>query len=165
MNIISVNSPRSMVHSQIVNSPWSTVHRHYLLGLFLLLIPFMGFSQGQGPSPHQLDSSKVHFVKTAITDSLSGQTRYRCHIRLELPVPKAIRTIKIDVVRNNNNNQVRSARIPVNKGNFRRKRIGFMRRGNKVWLNFGTIPGNPNYTATIQLVDRRGRLTNAVVVQ
>lgn len=150
---------------KLVNSQQSIVHIQWVVCLLLLMIPLIGFSQGQGPSPHQLDASKVHFFKTAVTDSISGQTRYRCQVRLELPVPKAIRAIKIDVVRNNNNNQVRSARIPVNKGNFRRKRIGFMRRGKKVWLNFGTIPGNPNYTATIQLVDRQGRLTNAVAVQ
>lgn len=141
-------------------------HIHKLFWAFLAFLffaPAMGLSQVA--STLSLDAQKVQFSKTQ-ADSLPGQpNRYRCQIKLELPSPKRVAAIHLKVKRTGNNHLIRSVRIPVDKGNRRRKGVGFIRRGKDVYLDIGKLIGNPSYTAIIRIEDRRGRLSAPVNVQ
>lgn len=96
--------------------------------------------------------------------SATGGLPHHCQVKFELPDSIQVAAIHIEIAKPGNSGKVRQSRIPLIGKSRRYKNIGVIRHGNTIWLDFGLLRGNPNYTATVQLENAQGQLSAAVDV-
>jgi hypothetical protein len=94
----------------------------------------------------------------------TGGLPYHCQLKFELPDSTEVAAIHLAITRPGNSGQIIQRRIPLIARSRRYQNIGVIRQGNTVWLDFGLLRGNPNYTASIQLEDGAGQVSAATAV-